>query len=52
MSSEKTVLSLQALRHVAVDDALRKAFDHGGLAHAGFADEHGIVLGAARKDAG
>jgi hypothetical protein len=32
------------------DDALREALDDGGLAHAGLADEDGIVLGAARED--
>ncbi len=40
-------LVAQAFGHVAADDALREAFDDGGLAHAGFADEHGIVLRAA-----
>ena len=50
MSRENTVLS-QALRHVAVDDALGEAFDDGGLADAGFADEHRVVLRPAGKDA-
>ncbi len=36
----------QALGHVALDDALGQALDDGGLAHAGLADEHGVVLGA------
>ena len=40
------LLVLQALRHVAVDDAQRKPLDDRGLADAGFADQHGIVLGA------
>src|ERR1041384_5818487 len=40
-------LVLQALRHFAVDDALRQALDDRGLADAGFADEHRVVLGAA-----
>ena len=40
-------LALEHLRHFAVDDALREAFDYGRLAHARLADEHGIVLGAA-----
>ena len=31
-------------------DALRQAFDDGGFADAGFADEHGVVLGAAAED--
>ena len=43
------LLVLQAFRHVAIDDAQRQAFDDGGLADAGFADQHGIVLGAARQ---
>ena len=41
------LLVLQALGHVAVDDALREALDDGGLADAGLADQHRIVLGAA-----
>ena len=43
------LLVLQAFRHVAVDDALRQALDDGGLADAGLADQHRIVLGAARE---
>ena len=43
------LLVLQALRHVAVDDAQRQAFDDRGLADAGLADQHRIVLGAARQ---
>ena len=43
------LLVLQALRHVAVDDAQRQALDDGGLADAGFADQHRIVLGAPRQ---
>ena len=31
-------------------DFLREAFDDGRLAHAGFAEQHGIVLRAAAKD--
>ncbi len=42
-------LVLQLLGHVAGDDALREPFDDGGLAHAGLADQHRIVLGAARQ---
>ena len=42
-------LVLQQFRHVAVDDAQRQAFDDRGLADAGFADEHGVVLRAARE---
>ena len=37
---------LDPLRNFAVGDALRKTLDDGRLAHTGFADEHGIVLGA------
>ena len=36
--------------HFAVGDALGKAFDDGGFAHAGFADEHRVVFGAAAED--
>ena len=36
--------------NVAVGDALGEAFDDGGLADAGLADEDGIVLGAAAED--
>ena len=49
MSSDEQRLVLQAFRHVARDDALRQTFDDGGLADAGLADQHGVVLGAARK---
>ena len=44
------LLVLQQLRHVAVRDALGQALDHRGLAHAGLADEDGVVLGAPRED--
>ena len=47
MSSDKQALFLQAFGHVAVDDAQRQALDDGGLADAGLADQHGVVLGAA-----
>ena len=40
------LLVLERLRHVAGDDALGQPFDDGGLAHAGLADEDGVVLGA------
>ena len=40
-------LVLEGFGHVAVDDAAGEAFDDGGLADAGFADEHGVVLRAA-----
>ena len=41
---------LEALRHVGLDDAESEPFGDGGFADAGFADEHGVVLGAARQD--
>ena len=34
----------EEMRHVAVDDLLRQALDDGGLADAGLADEHRVVL--------
>ena len=40
----------QNFRHVALGDFLRETFDDGGLAHAGFAEQHRIVLRAAAKD--
>src|SRR5205809_1060412 len=43
-------LVLQALGRVAVDDALRQAFDDRGLADARLADQHRVVLGAALQD--
>ena len=42
-------LVTQALRHVAVDDALGQALDDRRLADAGFTDEHRVVLGAAAE---
>ncbi len=42
-------LVAQDLRHVALEDAAREAFDDGGLADAGFADEYRVVLGAAAE---
>ena len=39
----------QRLGHVAGDDALGEALDDRGLADAGLADQHGVVLGAARE---
>jgi hypothetical protein len=44
------LLAFQRLRHLVVDDALRQAFDDGGLADAGLADQHRVVLGAALQD--
>ena len=49
MSSASSFLSLEAFRHVAIDDAQRQALDDGGLADAGLADQHRVVLGAARQ---
>ena len=42
-------LVAQPLGHVALDDAARQALGDGGLADAGLADEHRVVLGAARQ---
>ena len=47
MSSDSTFLPFSDFRHFAVDDALRQTFDDRGLADAGFADQHRVVLGAA-----
>ena len=49
-SSARMRLSARKRRHVALGDALRQAFDDGGLADAGLADQHRIVLGAAAED--
>src|ERR1017187_4338783 len=40
---------LELIGHVAAEDALGESFDDGGFADAGFADEHGVVLGAAAE---
>jgi len=40
----------QAVRHIAIGNAQRQALGDRGLAGAGFADQRGIVLGAAGKD--
>ena len=42
---------LQSFRHVAAHYPLGEAFDDGGFAHAGLADEHGVVLCLAGEDA-
>ena len=42
-------LVLQPLGHVAAHDAAGQSFDDGGLADAGLADEHRVVLRAARQ---
>ena len=43
------LLVLEPFGHVLPDDALRQPFDDGRLADARLADEHGVVLGAARE---
>ena len=43
-------LVLEPLGHVAVEDPLGQPLHHRGLAHAGLADEHGVVLGLAAED--
>ena len=45
----KDLLVLQPFGDVTADDSLRETFDDGRLADAGLADEHRIVLGAARQ---
>jgi hypothetical protein len=47
MSRRQEALVAQALRHLAVDHALGEALDDGGLADAGLADQHRVVLGTA-----
>src|SRR5690606_41569510 len=42
-------LVLEALRHVALDDALCQPFRDGGLADARLANQYRIVLGAPRQ---
>ena len=42
-------LVLQTFGHVALDDATGQPLDDGGLADAGLADQHRVVLGAARQ---
>ena len=44
------LLVFQGLGHITADDAASEAFGNGGLAHARFADEHGIVFGAPGQD--
>ena len=41
------LLAAQGVGYVARDDLLGEALDDRRLAHTGFADEHGVVLGAA-----
>ena len=40
---------LEGLRHIAIHDPLGQSLDDGRLAHAGFTDEHRIVLRAPRQ---
>src|SRR5207249_11661353 len=44
------LLVLQQVRHLVRADARGEAFDDGGLADTRLADQHGVVLGAARED--
>ena len=44
------LLVLDRLGHLVGGDALRETLDDGGLADARLADEHRVVLGAARQD--
>ena len=43
------LLIAQAFRHIAIDNAERKAFDDGGFADAWLADQYRIVLRAPRQ---
>ena len=56
ISAPRSRLSMRfianAFRHLAVDDALREAFDDRRLADAGFADQHRIVLRASLQGSG
>ena len=49
-SSATTRLAGEDLGHIVGGDLLRQAFDDGGLADAGLADQHRVVLGAAGED--
>src|SRR4051812_40916739 len=42
------LLALERLGHLAADDVGGQTLDDGGLADAGLADQHRVVLGAAR----
>ena len=44
------LLAAQQLRHLTARDALGEALDDGGLADAGLADQHRVVLRAPRED--
>jgi hypothetical protein len=39
----------EPLRHIAFHYAMRQSLNNGGLAYAGFTDEHGVVFGFAGK---
>ena len=43
------LLALEGLGDLALDDGLGQALDDGGLADAGLADQHRVVLGATRE---
>ena len=43
-------LLAQQFRDVALGDFLRETFDDGGLAHAGFSEQHRVILGAAAEN--
>ena len=49
MSSEKTSAPLQHLGDVVLQQPLRQPLDERGLADAGVADEHRVVLAAAAQ---
>ena len=42
--------ALERERHVALHDPLRQSLGDGGLTHAGFTDEHGVVLAPSGED--
>ena len=46
-SMRDDALVFHRVRHIAGNDAAGEALDDGGLADAGLADEHRVVLGAA-----
>ena len=46
----KQLFVLQSVRHVAPHNPLGQALHHGGFAHAGFADQHRVVLSFTGKD--
>ena len=49
MSSDDQLAILETVGHVALDDTLRETLDDRGLADARLADQHRIILGAARQ---